>query len=164
MMVDMDLNKARALPLEQMHGEDVEETALFKAAAQDAVTFLKSHGWCQDVIERYFCFGIGGVIELFLFRVNRLGPNESVIDEWLWVIVGDIPFAYLVTDDAKSPDEALRAYCYVMQEWVTAVLSKNALSDVYPIAVEPTADNAAQLAVRIEFLLSEIVPLASDGA
>jgi hypothetical protein len=160
----MDLNKAHALPFEEMYGEDVEETTLFKVAAQDAVSFLKSHSWCRDIIEHYFCFGIGGVVELFLFRIDRLSSNGGVVDEWLWVIVGDIPSAYLVTDEAKSPGEALRTYCYVMQEWVEAVFAKKPLSDVYPVAVEPTEDNASQLNVRIEFLLNEIVPLASDRA
>lgn len=158
----MDIEKAHARPLAQMVGEDEEETQLFKVAAEDALTYLKSNAWCKSVVESYLCFGIGGVVEVFLFRIDRLTSDEKTIDEWLWVIVGDLPFAYLVTDDAKSAKEALHAYCDLMQEWVNAVLSNGDLSDVYPVRVEPTAENAAQLSARIEFLLEEIIPLASN--
>ena len=46
---------------------------------------------------------IGGVVAVFLFRID--GPPE--VDPLLWVVVGDLPTAYLVTDDAPSPAIAL---------------------------------------------------------
>lgn len=155
----MDIEKAHARPLTQMVGEDEEESQLFRVAAEDALTYLKSYAWCNSVIEGYFCFGIGGVVEVFLFRIDRQEAGEKTVDEWLWVIVGDLPFAYLVTDVARSPKEALHTYCDLMRGWVAAVLSKGDLSDVYPVAVEPTIENASLLSSRIDFLEEEIIPL-----
>ena len=160
----MDLPKANARPLSQMIGEDTEETELFKRAADEAIAYLKSFKWCKNILETYFCFGVGGVVEVFLFRVNRplstISDGET-IDEWLWVIVGDLPSAYVVTDEAESPRDALMTYCDEMREWVRTVLSKGDLRDVYPVGAQPTEKNASLLSKRIDFLESEIIPLVA---
>lgn len=155
----MDLSKANARPLSQMIGEDTEETELFKRAADEALAYLRSFKWCKSILETYFCFGVGSVVEVFLFRIDRLTSDGKTIDEWLWVVVGDVPSAYLVTDDAVTPGDALQAYCDVMREWVAAVLSKEDLGDVYPVPVDPTEENASHLSTRIDFLVNEVIPL-----
>jgi hypothetical protein len=40
----------------------------------------------------------------------KITPTREDVDEWLWVVVGDLPPAYLVADDAPGPAAALRAY------------------------------------------------------
>jgi hypothetical protein len=141
-----------------MAGEDEEETALFEEASMEAVAYLKSFAWCKQIIETYFCFGVGGVVQIFLSHIDRLASDGNVLNEWLWVIVGDLPSAYLVTDDAQSPHDALQAYCDVMQEWIGAVLSSADLSKVYPVTANPTEENASLLSSRIEFLVEEVIP------
>lgn len=160
----MDFPKANARPVSQMIGEDTEETELFKRAADEALAYLKSFKWCKNILETYFCFGVGGVVEVFLFRIDRLTSDGKTIDEWLWVVVGDLPSAYLVTDEAESPRDALMAYCDEMREWVRIVLSKGDLRDVYPVGAQPTEKNASLLSKRIDFLESEIIPLAAEAA
>lgn len=155
----MDLNKAQAIPLSQMVGEDSEETELFRQAAEEARNYLKPFNWCNDAADEYFCFGIGGVIQIFLFRVVRVLEQEKAVEEWLWVIVGDLPSAYLVTDDDKSPHDALLTYCNLMKDWVATVQSGGDLGQVYPVDAAPTEENASMLLTRVDFLLGEVLPL-----
>lgn len=44
----------------------------------------------------------------------------------LWVVAGDLPSAYLVTDAAPTATAtaALAIYCSLMQDWVEAVREK----------------------------------------
>lgn len=153
----IDLVKVKARPLTQMAGEDEEETALFEEASEEAIAYLKSFAWCEKVIETYLCFGVGGVIQIFLFNIDRSASDGNILNDWLWVIVGDVPSAYLVTDDAQSPHDALQAYCDVMQEWVDTVQSNGDLSQAYPVNADPTEENASILSRRIKFLV-EIIP------
>ena len=62
----------------------------------------------------YFGDGYGGIVAVFLFRIEA---ERAEIDEWLWVVFGDVPPAYLVTDIAKSPSQALEAYVAEVSKW-----------------------------------------------
>ena len=88
------------VPLKQMAGDDEEDTALLCEMAENAETFLKSFSWCLAIRESFFGAGVGKIIAVFLFRISPARPD---IDEWLWVIVGDLPPAYLVTECSKDP-------------------------------------------------------------
>lgn len=74
------------------------------------------------------------------------------MDSWLWVIVGDLPSAYLVTDDLKSPRDALEGYCELMMDWVNAVKTQADLTHQFPVEAPPTLGNAAALKKRIGML------------
>ncbi|GLQ88858.1 hypothetical protein [Dyella flagellata] len=158
----MDLNKAQAVSLTQMLGEDGEETELFNQAAEEARSYLESFHWCDGVRDEYFCYGIGGLVEIFLFKVSRRLEQEKAVEEWLWVIVGDLPSAYLVTDDDKNPHDALLTYCSLMKDWVIAVQAGSDLSQVYPVDAAPTEENASRLSMRIDFLVDEVLPLLAS--
>jgi len=56
---------------------------------------------------------------VFLFALMPAGRD---VDCLLWVIVGDLPPAYLVTDEASGPVEALRVYVPEMSKWVAAMI------------------------------------------
>lgn len=93
--------------LDQMAGRDAEDDRLLKLMASQAQTYLRSFPWCKQIREAYFGDGYGGIVAVFLFRIE---PARSGVDEWLWVIFGDIPPAYLVIDTAKTPSQALESY------------------------------------------------------
>jgi hypothetical protein len=76
----------------------------------------------------------------------------------LWVVTGDLPPAYFVTDSAINPKEALEVYCELMEDWVKAVENDTSLDDVYPIAVPATQEYADLLNKRIKFIKEEIIP------
>lgn len=75
----------------------------------------------------------------------------------MWVVVGDLPTAYLVVEPEDSPAQALERYCDLMEQWIASVRDGQ-LSEVFPVSAEPTLENADALEKRIAFLLAEIIP------
>jgi hypothetical protein len=123
---------------------------------KEAETFLCSFAWCESIAESYFGLGIGGVVAVFLFRIK---PKHKDVDEWLWAVVGDLPPAYLVTDDNPTPVSALESYITEMHSWVNAVENGQPVDDIIPVNAPATGANAQQLRKRLSFLNEKILPL-----
>lgn len=136
---------------------DQEDVPLLVEMHEKAKKYLTSHSWCPKITESYLGYGVGGVVALFLFR---LSPPINGVDEWLWVVVGDLPSAYMVIDDAENPAKALEAYCTLMEEWANSALRGEDLSERYPVEVPPTAENARLLFTRVQFLRDKVIPEA----
>jgi len=92
----------------------------------------------------------------FTFRPPR------AVDDTLWVVVGDLPSAYLALDDAPTWREALQGYVYEMGQWVSAVKQGDSLDDVIPVAVEPTIEHAEMLASRLAFIEEKILGVPDE--
>jgi hypothetical protein len=136
-------------PAEGMRGDDLHDTHLLHGMLAEATRFLSGFKWCQSIERRFFGFGVGGVVAVFLFEIK---PNNPDVDNTLWVIVGDVPPAYLVTDDRRTPQDALAGYVSEMSSWVTAVREGRSIEEMIPVNVEPTKENAERLAKRLEFI------------
>ena len=144
----MQPDTAEMTPVSAITDEDLRELS------DEATAFITTFRWCRKVREGFLAFGVSGVIGVFLFRIE---PALLGVDEALWVIVGDLPPAYLVCDDAPDWREALRGYIFEMRKWVEAVRSGGDLSDVIPVNVEPTRKHADMLASRIDFIQDHVV-------
>ena len=103
-----------------------------------------------SIPEIYFGDGIGKIIGIFL---DRIVLAWSELDQWLWVIVGDVPPAYLGTDGCKNPAQAPDAYTEEMSKWIA-----RAGEDVIPVSLHPTPEWAEQLRVRLELLRKLLRP------
>jgi hypothetical protein len=112
-------------------GIDDEDTGQLRAMHVAAMDYIKSFKWSKGVTETFFGMGLGGVFSIFLFRFDALVGGT---DEFLWVVEGDIPSAYLVADDAETPEGAARVYFGLTEDWANAVLQGRALDDVFPVA------------------------------
>jgi len=102
----------------------------------------------------FFAEGISGKIGVFLVRIE---PALIGVDEEHWVVVGDLPPAYLVCDNAPDWRGALRCYIYEMRKWVEAVQSGGSLKGVIPVKAEPTREHADMLASRLEFIQNHMI-------
>jgi hypothetical protein len=140
-------------PTNQIRGEDDNETRQLQAALEEARSYITSFPWCTNIEEEFFGLGIGGVVAVFLFHIRPRGT----VDQWLWVITGDLPSAYLVTDRATAPVQALEVYCELMADWIRAVRQGNP-RDVFPVLAESTAENADLLERRVALLRTQIIP------
>ena len=96
------------------------------------------------------------MISVFLVH---LVPREGA-DPVIWCIVGDLPSAYLVVDDANEPADALCIYADLMDDWVRAVRDGDDLDEGFPVEAVPSLENAAMLESRMKFMRSEIIPYA----
>jgi len=133
-------------------------TALNDAAlgdlAQQARNYLTSRRWCRTVIDAHLAFGIGGVVGVFLFSIE---PTDAAFDDILWVVVGDLPPAYLVCDNAADWRGALNAYIYEMRRWIAAVRSGASFDDFIPVAAAATSEHADMLEMRLDFIQHRII-------
>jgi len=152
-MIDR-VDHTRLVPVGRMVGEDDEETDLLKEDLEASRNYLAGFRWCRAIRNQYYGLGIGGVVCVFLFEIE----GDPGVDDVLWVVTGDLPPAYLVTDAAPNPLEALRLYCGLMEDWIDAVRRKGDLSEVFPVAASPNQENANQLEIRVTQLRESIIP------
>jgi len=148
------VEKKRLVPIEQMSGDSKKDTLLLKEMAAEAREFLLSF----KMVPKYPMFlvwvGRGGVCAVFFFEIV---PISKKVDKWLWVIVGDLPPAYLVVDASPTPLAALANYVDLMQEWVNAVKDKQSVDDCIPVNVPATREYASLLERRLNFLRKEFL-------
>ncbi len=138
-----------------MKGDSAADTQLLNEMADEAKAFLSAFEWCARIEESYFGCGVGGVVGVFYFRIV---PATGGVDEALWVVVGDVPPAYLVTDESPTPSAALRAYVDQMKEWVSAVEMGQSVEDLIPVNAPATPETARALKSRLDSLEAEILP------
>lgn len=141
-----DIDLRHLVPCGEIIGDDIEDTVLLNGHRKYAEEWLTSFRWCKGVKQCFFACGVGGVLAIFLVRIE---PASQDVDEYLWVVVGDVPPAYLVTDDAQTPAEALEAYRELMQAWVDTVRANKSVSDCVPVNAAPTLENADALEKRL---------------
>jgi len=143
------------IPIEQMKGDCEEDTKLLQSMFTEATEYLESLKWFPGADAWYFGYGVGGVLAVFLAHLKT--PTKTG-DTWVWVVVGDIPSAYLdVCCYTKKTSEALQAYCMVMEDWANAVKNNQDTSDKYPVGVAPTQEHASMLRSRINFIRKNII-------
>jgi hypothetical protein len=145
-------------PADQLRGDDAQDTALLKGMYHEARAYIESFRWCRRIRDAWFGFGVGGIVGLFLFNVE----GDPEVDEWLWVVVGDLPSAYFVLDCSPSPRAALEVYCDLMSNWVRAVQAGTPLDEVFPVSAPADLDHAAMLESRLRFLRNSILPLITE--
>jgi hypothetical protein len=150
----MLVDRSRLVSPGALLGTDDQETAELVAMHQRAREFLTSHPWCAAIGEELAGGGVGGVVSVSLFRTTLASGDE----EWLWVVEGDLPSAYLVTDAARTPAEALERYAELMEDWIETVRAGAGFEDVFPVRAPRDEEHASMLESRIRFLRREIVP------
>ena len=149
---NIDLSKF--VPIERIYGEDDQETYLLREMAEQAKLYLTSFKWCKAIRKGWFGWGIGKVCAVFLFEIV---PTSKNVDEMLWVVVGDVPPAYLVTDRASTPVEVLEVYVELMREWVRAVCKGTSVDHCIPVNASPTLEHAHLLEKRLNFIRDEFI-------
>ncbi len=148
------------VPLSRMVGDDDEDSKLLSVMASGAQNYLRCFPWCKDICEAYFGDGYGGIVAVFLFRIE---PARAGVDESLWVIFGDVPPAYLVTAVCKTPSQALERYIDEISKWVELAKQGKSSKDVIPVYTPATIENAADVETRLNLLREIIVPAFRQG-
>jgi hypothetical protein len=144
------------VPVDGYVGEDDEETMAGAGLLNECERYALSFPWCERIVGGYVGLLIPPVLGVVLFEIVPLRGA----DPWIWVIGGDLPSAYLEFDDEYTPtaDQALESYVGNMAAWVQAVQEGGDLDNVFPVDAPPTAENAALLQRRLEFIQRRILP------
>lgn len=131
-----------------------ENTDEMKSMHQEAKEFLEFYDWCSEIKESYVGMLYPGIVAVFLFKII---PARGDVDEWIWVIVGDIPSAYLTIDECPNPATALDGYIGAMLEWVEAAQKGNSVAKLIPVNVPATKENSNKLKTRLNFFDERIL-------
>ena len=143
------------MPVAETRAETASETREILALATRAAHYLRGHSWCLGIQQQFTAVAFPRIVGLFLFQIV---PSSKDVDEWLWVLAGDLPPAYLVTDDAPDPQSAIELYRDLMQQWVDAVLAGQPTDDLISVNVAPTRDYAEMLRSRLGLIDKLIIP------
>jgi hypothetical protein len=139
--------KYKVVDTNSMGDGDAEECDLLQQMLDEATAYLSKFRWCASIESSYFGMGVGGIFSIFLFEIRNTASPE---DNLLWVVVGDIPPAYLnVEDGPQDPRSALLSYIEVMSEWVDAVRKGTSVAALIPVNVQPTKKYANSLDSRL---------------
>lgn len=141
-------DKRRMIPAHRIRNPELQELA------GEAHSFLSSQKWCAEIRSQHLAWGIAGVVAVFFFRIS---PSVSGVDEELWVVVGDIPAAYIVSPKNDGWQNALRGYVYEMRRWVRAARARRSVEKLIPVNVSPTLEYANMLGSRLQFITREFL-------
>jgi hypothetical protein len=131
--------------------------------AEKADSFLANLRWAKGHKGLWVACCVPDVIGIFKVELDTAEAkrNGLDIDEHIWILVGDLPPAYLSCEYARSPKDALDGYLGEMNAWVEAVEKGEPIEDLIPVNGAPTPANAQALRNRLEFLAREILPRLS---
>ena len=130
------------------------------ALAAVAERFLAGQRWCGRVLRVTPAFAFAGV--LGVFRCSLI-PSDPAADVMVWVVVGDLPPAYLAHEPGDSWQDALRGYVEELGAWVAAVRGGAPVDDLIPVNVPPTPEYADMLASRLEFIRTRLLEVDPDS-
>ena len=123
--------------------------------ALEAKEFLTNQKWCKKVKRVLFDRGWGYLLCIFYCEIE---PKGEGVDNAVWIIVGDIPSAYIDVESAKDGEEALKCYVDIMEDWVNTIKKGKSVDDCYPVKVLPTPENATMLETRLRLIKEEMLP------
>ena len=73
--------------------------------SEKAKKYLESFKWCDKILDGWLAFDFDYILCIFYFNIV---PSEgSEADDKIWIIVGDIPSAYLDAVDNVTEWDAL---------------------------------------------------------
>lgn len=114
--------------------------------------YLASQKWCGEIYEGWLFTNIGYALCIFLYRIDKLQSSE---DNLVWIVVGDIPPAYLDTYNVESTKEVIENYIELVEDWIENAESGNSFEDCFPFKSD-TRKNLLRCSKR-EFNFLKIV-------
>jgi len=150
------------VPAASIVGDDEQDTILLRKMSEDAKQYISSFPWCETIRDSYFGGGVGGIFAVFFFHISS---NRFDVAPWIWIVVGDIPSAYLPITDCESPAEVFRSYIRGMNRWVElARKGQNGTPEqgVPPVNVPATPEWAERLNQKLYGLTLAVKPFFED--
>ena len=151
----MDIDTSSFQDESEITGDDPEDTELLREMAAEARAYIEDFEWSPPIERLYLGMGVGGIVAAFLVQFEE--EIDGTEDDALWVVVGDLPSAYVIVEPEDDGAAALGRYCEVMEDWAFNVLKGDSLDDSFPVEAEATREHAEMLNSRIAFIRSEIL-------
>lgn len=134
---------------------ETEELKLLTNLKLEAQEYLRGHPWCIEILNSWvdMNYSFYDKLGIFLFHIK---PKSKDIDEFIWVVCGDLPTVYL-DQSLESSKEVLMRYCDLMEEWSNSILKNTSIEECYPVEAEANEENANILLSRINFIKKEVL-------
>jgi hypothetical protein len=142
----IDIENLSTVPMEEL-----DEVLKLSAEAKD---YLGSFKWCTKMKKGYLSKEWGYRLCVFYFEIETTDPAMNSV----WIIVGDMPPAYIDTQHASSPSQALERYVTLMEDWIDHVKTGRSVVECYPVHVEPIEKYADMLIQRTEKIKHYFIP------
>ena len=120
---------------------------------EEATEYLKKQNWCVKVLDCWYDRGLADKLAVFYFKID---PTKGA-DEYVWMVVGDLPPAYIDIESAVNGACAIQAYTDIMEDWVRTVKEGGDMDEVYPVNVPVNEKHADMLASRIKFIRENVL-------
>lgn len=147
-------------PIKDLHQVTDEDVDWLRDRSVEAETFLLSHKWCDRIVNGWFDRSWPGLLAVFFFE---LVPTEgSFADKRVWVIVGDVPPAYIDISQCPNGACAIDGYVGAMREWARHVKEGKSVENDIPVNAPATLKYARMLERRLKFMDREIFPQYKD--
>jgi hypothetical protein len=124
-----------------------------------AEAYLKGFKWCDEIKNCSLYTNIGRVFCIFLFEIENSASRE---DNFLWVIVGDIPSMYLDTFGPKTTKEVVEEFVGLAEDWIDSIKAGVGVDECYPFNTEPTLELAELLEKKVSFMKSTLMDNMED--
>jgi hypothetical protein len=121
---------------------------------EEAKNYLKNFRWCKEIKSCNLYTNIGKVFCIFLFEIDNAASKE---DDFLWIIVGDIPPMYLDTFGVKSTKGVIETYVDLAEEWINNIKAGEPIDKCYPFNAAPTLEFAELLEKKVSFMKNELM-------
>jgi hypothetical protein len=121
--------------------------------------YLLSFKWCKKIIESNLYLNLGSTLCIFLFEIENIASSE---DNFLWIIVGDIPSMYLDIHGPKSTVQVLENYIGLSQDWIDDIKAGKSIDNCYPFNAAPTIEMANLLQKRTLFMKNTLIKNIDD--
>jgi hypothetical protein len=126
---------------------------------KEAEAYLQSFAWCKEIRGCSLYMNLGSKLCIFLFEIDNIGSTE---DNFLWIIVGDLPPMYLDTVGVRTIKEVLKLYVELSKDWIKHVKSGQSVEECYPFNAKPTVSMAEILEKKISFIENAIIDEIED--
>lgn len=131
------------------------------ASLQEAQCYLMRHEWCTAIEAGWIASSFGYILNIFYFKI--IPDHISCDDDFVWIIVGDIPPAYIDIISATNAFEALYCYIHLMDEWVKKVKKGDSTDECFPINAPQKRKYAKMLESRLKILKEDYLPIINGN-
>ena len=107
----MTVRKDNMIQIGNIPQSGLEETFELQKMASEAEAFLLSQDWCKSILNGYLDRGWAGILAVFYFEII---PTTINADNNVWIIVGDLPPAYIDTKSCPNGATAIDGYVGAM--------------------------------------------------
>lgn len=155
-MVDSSIDTSKMIPIQDISSAaDIEHRDEVIELAERAQAYIGSMSWCKEIVNGWLDYACGYIAGVFYFQILPAYPD---VPSDIWVIVGDLPPAYMEAELCSNGCEAMELYIDGAQEWVDRVLEGRTIDDtVMPVNVPPEKKWAEELQGRLRFLREHIL-------